>query len=142
MNRNERVDAFWKKSVENKEMSDLALTEQMFNVAASRYYYALRFAFNALLEKKQVIVPDRINRNGMARPNPNPGTWPRPEMHWQANRAIQDYPVSVDRLLKRAWKLRVLGDYSPTPVEQHQIEHLKNDADGLFQLINQKVQGE
>ncbi len=134
----QRTKAYWNKSVENRSVSEHAFENGQFNAAASRYYYALRLAINALFEERGVPIPKKLWRREKWVEN-NKKYWPWQELHVQASKELQSYSNNIMKLLKRAWKLRVRGDYKDIHVEEKSIDLLKRDLDRLFEVIESEI---
>lgn len=133
-----KITSFWGKSIENRDLSDIALNQGKLNAAASRYYYALYLAFFALFERKGIPVPKDITVGSQMRANPHPTTWPKKELHEEAQMAIK-YKCHVRRLLNETWECRVKGDYSDVSVESRELDAIRFQADDLFSLIEKEV---
>jgi hypothetical protein len=131
-----KIKSFWSKSVENRDLCDQALSQCKLNAAASRYYYALYLAFFALFERKGIPVPVKIFRDGLWKNNPTPSSWPKKELHNEADIAIGK---GVRQLLWDAWNCRLKGDYSDISVESREINAIRIQADTLFSQIEKEV---
>jgi hypothetical protein len=127
--------AFWDKSAENRIVSEDAIAKGHLNAAASRYYYALYLAIKALFEERLIPVPDQIRSGSGYVRNRFPDRWPKPTLHERAQVEIPGYKQNVERIMEDAWDLRVIADYKDVGVEPYEINTLKEDADGLFQVI-------
>ena len=136
---NRKIKAFWNKCVENQTASNHAFQHGLLNVAASRYYYSLRFAFITLFEKKNITIPETVERKGNMERNPYPGTWPKKELHKQAKHEMPRFKVDVTWLMYKAWELRVKGDYEKLPVEMNQLSKVKRFGDELLKVIENEI---
>ena len=124
-----KVQAYWDKSVENLCICAQSTVREKFNVAASRYYYALRFAVVAYFTCFNEQPSDG-------------GEWEnRSEFHERAGIVIK-YDEDVERILYKAWQLRCQGDYEHEPVERSQILKLREQAEKIFCGIKKEIMGD
>ncbi len=122
-----RVKAYWDKSCEHWAVGDSASADERYSAAASRYYYALRFAAGAVL----------LSRTGN-------DYLPKPNSHWDLIAASDQYlrDIGVD-LKKRFIKMKVLrekGDYKPVPVTQYELELVLREITKIVSLIGKELQ--
>jgi len=132
-----KASGFWKKSIENRIVSQQASQKQHYNAAASRYYYALYQAAFAFLEVKKIPVPDKILRQKRWVKNKNPDTWPHRELSENIDGLF--IGSGFQRIMKNAWDLRIKGDYKDTPVEPDEYALITGKADRLFEVIRNEI---
>lgn len=129
MDRVERKLAFLKKSTENRDASSWALEAGKFNVAASRYYYALRFAAMAIFEHRDLEIPKRYEE----------GTGPHERFINEIGAELYDVDIKIGRYFWKARELRTRGDYDELPVPEESIGRLMRTSSGLFQKIEVSI---
>ena len=127
-----KAQAYWDKSKENLEVCRMATDRQYFNAAASRYYYALRLAAQALFETRGVYSND-----------------PRGPSYWGHSDLVQETvrllsigghsSIDADRWLNEARTLRNRGDYKLLDVHKDEIDYLVKNSVGLFEVIENEI---
>ena len=121
-----RVKAYWAKSCQHKAVGESAYNDGRYCAAASRLYYALRFAAGAILLK-------RTNEDYI----------PRPYLHKDLIKAsgavLGDIRRDLQYWFQRARTLREKGDYKDIPVRPNEIEAIQKAIGSVFEQIDREL---
>ena len=128
---NDRYRAYWKKCRENLYISDIAKGKGKINVAASRYYYALRFAAGAFFDKKGFddIIDERLFQ---------------PDFVIKASNELAKIcppQTDVETWFQEALNLRTTGDYKDYPVLKMKLDLVIDELDVLFSKVEGELSG-
>lgn len=128
MTNGDRVMAYWLKSRENLDVSDLAQSNGKFNAAASRYYYALRFAAGAYFVKQGLedIVHKKQPQKVFVR-----------KASEALSRACPD--IQVKTWFDKARGLREKGDYKEVDVTENDLQILIEALNEIFEVIEGEI---
>jgi uncharacterized protein (UPF0332 family) len=136
----DKVKIYWEKSVENRQVSDHAFTNQQFNASASRYYYALYHGFWSLFEKNGIGVPKDVIVGERLIPN-RYKSWPKEALRDKAVEIWTRADINLERFLNYSKRLREKGDYDDVSVEERELKSLRTDADKIFEELNKQING-
>ncbi len=126
----------WRKSIENRRVCRLAISNGHYNAAASRYYYALRLAVHALFKQKQIHGQRAMDRSGQMVEK-----WRHNALIAKVDQLFGSKISGIKEILDMALELREKGDYEPFPVAQPRLEVLKRLSRGVFRRILNEIKG-
>lgn len=129
------VKRFWKKSIENRVVCEQAIKDGHINVAASRYYYALRLAFRAFFIKKSVIGIMKSDAVTGIRSE----VWRHEYLINKAELHFEQYKADIKNILLDAKDQREIGDYDGMPVDPKRLKFIQSHADEVFEVIYEKI---
>lgn len=120
--------AYWRKSRENLYVSNIAKSNGKYNAAASRYYYALRFAAGAYFVKQGLedIVRTKQAQKVFVRKASKVLSKACPE-------------VEVKTWFDKALGLRVKGDYKDVDVIENDLQILIEALNEIFAMIEGEI---
>ncbi len=121
-----KVSGFLSKSNENRVASEWAYDKSQFCVAASRYYYALRFAAMALYAHFDWEIP-KVDKK------------PHEAFIRDISKKLTDIDADIERYFNDAKLIRVTGDYKDFPVKKFKIDQVREDSQHLFEKIKEKI---
>ena len=128
------VQQFWKKCQENLKVCDWAIGQGHANAAASRYYYALRLAAQALFAKRGIATP---TVNGQRK-------WPHSKLWSEFDKQLPmsihiELSESCGRSLYDAGQLRIQADYKEIDVTEKDILGLRSKSDTVFKIVEKEI---
>ncbi|HEX9746469.1 MAG TPA: HEPN domain-containing protein [bacterium] len=125
------------KSEENLKVCNDSIKGGHYNAAASRYYYALRLAVQALFEVRNIPVPWITKYNGK-----KVQEWTHPQLFRMAAVEIAIEGKNTRQLLERAGRYRIKADYEQIPVLESEITDLVRQSIEIFQVISDELKRE